>query len=70
MPSGEHEGTALKLTTGHELTDGHSHFPTGISNANEQISLEGNNQLKQALRSPIVIILVQLPLGRSAGSRS
>ena len=28
MPSGELEGTTLKLTTGREVTDGHSHFPT------------------------------------------
>jgi hypothetical protein len=28
MPSGELVGTTLKLTTGQEVTDGHSHFPT------------------------------------------
>jgi hypothetical protein len=28
MPSGELVGTTLKLTTGREVTDGHSHFPT------------------------------------------
>jgi hypothetical protein len=28
MPSSELVGTTLKLTTGREVTDGHSHFPT------------------------------------------
>jgi len=28
MPSGELVGTTLKLTTGREVPDGHSHFPT------------------------------------------
>jgi hypothetical protein len=28
MPSGELVGMTLKLTTGREVTDGHSHFPT------------------------------------------
>jgi hypothetical protein len=28
MPSGELVGTTLKITTGQEVTDGHSHFPT------------------------------------------
>jgi hypothetical protein len=28
-PSGNLVGTTLKLTTGQEVTDGHSHFPTG-----------------------------------------
>ena len=28
MPSGELVGTTLKLTTGQEVTDGHSHYPT------------------------------------------
>jgi hypothetical protein len=28
MPSGELVGTTLKLTTGQEVTNGHSHFPT------------------------------------------
>jgi hypothetical protein len=28
MPSGKLVGTTLKLTTGREVTDGHSHFPT------------------------------------------
>jgi hypothetical protein len=31
MPSGELEGTTLKLTTGREVADGHSHFPTGTT---------------------------------------
>ncbi len=28
MPSGKLVGTTLKLTTGREVTEGHSHFPT------------------------------------------
>ena len=30
MPSGELVGTTLKFT-GREVTDGHSHFPTGVA---------------------------------------
>jgi hypothetical protein len=30
MPSGELIGTTLKLITGREVTDGHSHTPTQI----------------------------------------
>jgi len=38
MPSGELEGTTLKLTTGREVTDGHSHFPTDNSDTDEEMT--------------------------------
>ena len=35
MPSGELVGTTLKLTTGREVMDGHSHFPTQSTHRKE-----------------------------------
>jgi hypothetical protein len=41
----------------------------GVSDALKQMSVNVDNQLEQASRGPIVIVLVQLPFGRSEGTK-